>query len=230
METDPLVRLDEGLFIAAAPHTMMGLHLGSRMTAVRLRDGTILLHSPVRLTPSLREAVDRLGTVSEIVAPSLYHHVYVTEWAAIHPEACVVAAPGLERKRRDLRIGDTIDAAKPRPSWEGTLVPVTIEGCMLGETMFVHTPTRTVVSADLMENFATSEHLPTRLYLKAAGIHGKIGWAYPLRALYRDRAAAKRSFEQLLEHDFERAIIAHGEIVASGAKDAVRQTYAGWVL
>jgi hypothetical protein len=83
-----------------------------------------------------------------------------------------------------------------------------------------------VISADLTENFATSDHLPTRLYLKAVGIHGQVGWSRLLRFVYRDRAAARASVERLLEHDFDRLVIAHGDVLDRGGKDAVRATFA----
>ena len=101
---------------------------------------------------------------------------------------------------------------------------------MLDETVFVHRPTRTLVSSDLMENFATSPHWMTRTYLKMSGIHGKIGWPRPLRVLYRDRKAATRSLDALLEHDFDRVVIAHGDIVAAPmarARSARRSRFSG---
>lgn len=229
-ELGMLTELDDGLWAAHAPHVMMGLHIGSRMTVVRLGDGGLLLHSPIRHEPGLESAIRALGEVQEIVAPNLYHHSYVGDWSRAFPDARVIAAKGLDRKRPDLTIHETLSDRSPLASWEGTLVPLSIEGCMLGETVFVHPASRSVIGADLMENFETSDHLPTRMYLKASGIHGKIGWARPLRVLYRDRKAARRSFEALLEHDFDRAVIAHGDVIERGAHDALRETYRGWIL
>ena len=63
------------------------------------------------------------------------------------------------------------------------------------------------------------------MYLKAAGIHGKIGWSRFLRIVYRDRAAARRSLDALLGHDFDRLVIAHGDVIARDGKAALRQTF-----
>ncbi len=66
-----LERLDEGLWVAAAPTTFLGLHLGTRMTVVRLSGGGLLLHSVVPMTGPLRNEVEALGTVQHIVLPDL---------------------------------------------------------------------------------------------------------------------------------------------------------------
>jgi hypothetical protein len=96
---------------------------------------------------------------------------------------------------------------------------------MIGETLLVHPRSRTLVSSDLVENFETSDHLPTRIYLKIGGVHGKIGWSRLLRPLYRDHAAARASLDRLLTHDFDRMIVGHGRVVERDAKEAIRAAF-----
>ena len=50
---------------------MLGLRLGTRMTVVRLTNGGLLLHSPVLMSPALREELDAIGPVSHIVCPDM---------------------------------------------------------------------------------------------------------------------------------------------------------------
>jgi hypothetical protein len=218
---DPLA---DGLWVAAAPLSFFGLRLGTRMSVVRLGDGDLWIHSPIPLSHELRAAVDALGTVRHIVAPSLYHHLFAGDWKAAYPAATLHGPAALARKRKDLALTASLEEAAAAP-WASELVPVHIDGCGLDETVFVHRPTRTLVTSDLTENFVTHPHLPTRLYLKASGTYGKIGWPRALRIVYRDHAAARRSLDALLEHDFDRIVIAHGDVIASGGKDAVRGTF-----
>ena len=42
-----LERIDDALWVAAAPQTFLGLHLGTRMTIVQGRDGGAIVHSPI---------------------------------------------------------------------------------------------------------------------------------------------------------------------------------------
>jgi hypothetical protein len=214
----------EGVWIAAAPHTMMGLHLGTRMTVVRLPSGGLWVHSPIAPTAALRAEIDALGAVEHVVAPNVFHHVFAGEMVRAYPQAKLHAARGLREKRADLRIdadlGPTADAA-----WGGALVPHAIEGCDLRETVYLHPGSRTLITSDLTENFTHCDHLPTRLYLKAAGVYQKVGWSRLLRFVYRDRAAARRSIDALLDLEFDHLIIAHGEPLRDGVKDAIRETF-----
>ena len=43
------------------------------------------------------------------------------------------------------------------------------------------------------------------------------------------RAAARRSIDAVLAQDFDRLILAHGQIIQKDAREIVRQTYAGWL-
>jgi hypothetical protein len=203
---------------------MVGLALGARMTVVRMPDGSLFLHSPVPPTPALRKELDALGPVAHIVMPNRYHHVYAPQMIAAYPKAMVHAAPGLEKKRPDVKIDATLGNTQ-HDGWGGALVPIFIEGCELAETVFVHPKSRSVISADLTENFQSCDHLATRLYLMAGGVYKKPGWSRFLRILYRDRDKARASIDKLLEHDFDRVILSHGETIATGGKDAVRSTF-----
>ncbi|KIG15533.1 hypothetical protein DB30_05556 [Enhygromyxa salina] len=46
------------------------------MTVIRLDDGRLLLHSPIRCTPELREELDALGSVAFVAAPNRFHHLF----------------------------------------------------------------------------------------------------------------------------------------------------------
>lgn len=220
-----LERLDEGLWTASAPQTFMGLHVGTRMTIARLAGGDLWVHSPIALTADLRAEVDALGPVRHVVAPNVFHHLYAGDWETAYPDASLAAPAALARKRRDLALTSTLERAADAP-WARELEPLHVDGCMLDETVFVHRATRTLVSSDLAENFTTSPHWPTRLYLKAGGIHGRVGWNRLLRFVYRDRRAARRSVDALLAKDFDRIVLAHGAIIGEGGKSAIESTFA----
>jgi hypothetical protein len=219
-----LERLDEGLWVAAAPLSFMGLRIGTRMTVVRLASGDLWVHSPIEPTPELRAEVDALGPVRHVVAPSLYHHLHAGQWKAAYPTAALWGPAALARKRKDLELTETLEQTAGA-AWTSELVPVHIDGCMLDETVFLHRATRTLVGSDLTENFTTSPHWPTRLYLKVSGIHGKVGWSRLMRVVYRDRPAARRSVEALLALDFDRIVIAHGDVIRRDGKAALRETF-----
>ncbi|UQA55805.1 DUF4336 domain-containing protein [Polyangium aurulentum] len=210
----------QDLWTVTAPLSMIGLRLGTRMTVVRLEGGGVLLHSPVSVDDALAKEIEAIGPVKHIIAPNLFHHLHAGTARERWQEAKLYAPAGLEKKRPELRIDARLSDEADLP-FAGELEPLTIRGSDLRETVFLHKRTGTVVSADLVENFHHVDHVPTRLFLKLGGVYGKPGWNRLLRFIYRDKRAARDSIDRLLRWDFDRAVIAHGEPLESGAKAIV---------
>jgi hypothetical protein len=213
--------LTDDIWVCRAPLRFLGLlAIGTRMTVVRTPGG-LVVHSPCAITPEVVRAVDALGRVQAIVAPNLYHHLSVGAARAAWPEATLVAPARLARKRKDLTIDHALEDG-PLPAWGGALELFRVEGSMLGETLLYHRPTRSLVTADLFENFVEVDDPITRLYLKAGGVYGRPGWHPLLRVVYRDRRAAAASLEPVLALDLARIVVAHGEVVEGDANAALR--------
>lgn len=221
---DRLTQLDDNLWVVARPLRFVGLHIGTRMAIVRLSGGGLFVHSPVALTNELRGEVDALGQVQHVVAPNYYHHLYVGDFAEAYPDAMIHGVPGLANKRKKVRF-DAELGEEPHPDWAGDLEQLPLAGTMLKETVFFHRASRTLVSCDVTENFETSPKWFTRMYLKVGGVHGKPGLNKLIRWVVRDKQAARASIDRILEWDFERVSVAHGDIIESDGREAVRQTY-----
>jgi hypothetical protein len=219
-----LVKHADGLWSVSAPHRFFGIELGTRMAVVRLPGDNLWLHSVVPVDDILADEIQALGQVRHVVMPDLYHHVYVGDAIRRWPAAKVFAPAAMRQKRPELRIDSDLSET-PDSSWCGELIPVHIDGSMLDETVFLHGPTRTLVCADLVENFDSSPDLVTRLYLKAAGLEDRVAFSRLLRPVYRDRPAARRSLERLLKLDFDRVVLTHGRVLDHGGPAAVRDAY-----
>ncbi len=217
-------KLTDDLWIQASPQSFFGLHLGTRMTVVRLQGGGLLVHSPIPLRADLKTEVDAIGPVHHIVAPSQGHHLYAGEWKSAYPNALLHAATGLAKRRKDLTIDHEL-MGEAHPEWRNDLDTTFIDGAMLNETVFLHRPSRSLIVADAVENFDTSSHWPTRTYLKVAGIHGRPGVSRSLRPFFRDKKRARRSIDELLTWDFDRILLCHGDIIESGGNEALREAY-----
>ena len=68
-----LQRVDEHLWIAEDPLQFFGIVLGRRMTAIRLPDGGLFVHSPWEMTADRKPELEELGQVRYIVAPGRFH-------------------------------------------------------------------------------------------------------------------------------------------------------------
>ncbi|EKF74781.1 hypothetical protein A11A3_07153 [Alcanivorax hongdengensis A-11-3] len=210
----------DNIWAVATPHAFMGLHVGTRMTVVKLSGGGLLLHSPVPVDDALAAQLAELGEVTHIVCPNLFHHVFAGQVAERYPRALLHGPAKLARKRSDLSFGAILTDA-PHPDWEQDFELLTIDGSLLNETVFYHRPSHTLIAADLIENFHQCDHGFTRWYLKLGGLLGKPGWHPILRLVYVNRRKARASLEQLLQWPFERLVLAHGEVIGADARQHV---------
>lgn len=222
IDADTLTQVDENLWISSIAHRFVGLHIGTRMTVVRLASGELLLHSPIAITPELKQALAALGSVQHIVCPNLFHHSYAGDAMRAYPSARLYGPAKLRQKRTDLKF-DALLSDTPDASWNGELLPTTIEGSMMAETVLYHVPSRTLITSDLVENFRDCPHAFTRWYLKAGGILGKVGWHPLLRLVYVNRRKARGSLEKILALPFDRVIVAHGDIITRDARETLRR-------
>ena len=200
--------------------------IGTRMTVMRLWDGSLLLHSPVEPSPELRKAIDEIGTVRWIVAPSLVHHFFCGHWAEAYPDAEVCAPAGLEKKRKDLEIHqrlepDLIDR------WNGEVEAVLVEGApRIDEWVFFHPASRSVVFTDVAFNVRSDGRNDARLFHFLVGAVDRFGPHRFVRQFLRDKSTVARSIDRVLEWDFDRVIVTHGEVMETGGHAAVEQAFA----
>jgi hypothetical protein len=215
---------DDDLWSMSVEQSFLGLHVGARMTVVRLPSGALWVHSPIALSPELEDELRRLGPVAHVVAPNLYHHLYAGPMVEAFPDARLYARPKMRTKRKDLRI-DADLTQESASEFEGAFDVVHFAGSLLDEVVFVHRPTRTLISADLIENFETSPHFLTRMYLKVGGIHGKPGVSRLLRPMILRRSRTREAIGRLLKLDYERIVVSHGDVMEGAGPDAVRDAY-----
>ncbi|WP_224240774.1 DUF4336 domain-containing protein [Hyalangium gracile] len=222
-----LRKLDENLWVAEQPLKFLGLEVGARMTIVRLADGALWVHSPLRLTPERRQAVEALGPVRFLVAPNTFHHLFIGEWMAAWPEARAYASPSLIEKRKDLSFHGVLSEKAPS-EWAGQVEVLPWSGApSLGEIVFFHHASRTLVLTDSLHNLASDAPAFTRFSFRLLG--GRTGrpstWLID-RLINRDRKAARRTVDTILQWDIQRVIVAHGNVVEHDAARAFREAYA----
>lgn len=206
----PLTEIADGVWIARAPVRFLGLRLTSTMTVLRLAGGALLVHSPVALSEERRAAVERLGSVTHLYAPNLFHHLHLGAWSDAFPEARVHAPAGLAKKRPDLRI-DRALRVDSGAELAKMVDEIHVEGFRLEESVLFHRSSRTLVVADLVHNIGRPEHAWTALYTRAMGFYDRVALSKMLRwTAITDRRAMRSSVDRLLELPFERVIVGHG--------------------
>jgi hypothetical protein len=218
-------RIAEDVWVEARPLRFAGLETGTRMTVVRLAQGGLFVHSPVSLDAATRAAVDALGRVEAVVAPSRFHHLWVGEWSEAWPHAVLCACPGLERKRADLP-WQRVLGNEPEPEWRGEIDQVHFAARSLeSEIVFFHRVSRTLICADAIFHLGTHPSRLTRLVGRLLGVR-RPGATLLERVLIRDRAGAREQVDRMLAWDFDRIVLAHGAIIETGGREVLRRAYA----
>ena len=224
-----LCEVAENIWIAERPQRFYGLEVGTRMTVIRLADGSLLLHSAVALDPELRRELDAIGRVCFAVAPNRVHHLYAGKVAEAYPGARLWVAPGLERKRPDLVYVGVLGDEAPA-EWKDEVDQVFFRGRPYeNEVVFLHRASRTLIMCDLAFNFGPRAAAPTRLLMRLLRSYGRFGPSKLDPLFIRDRWAARQSLERILAWDFDRVVVAHGDVLESGGRAALRQGYS-WLL
>jgi hypothetical protein len=215
----------EGVWVDTEPVRFLGLRLTATMAVIRLDNESLLLYSPVAMTPERRAAVEALGSVAHLYAPNLYHHLWIGEWATAFPSARLHAASGLAQKCRDLRIDRTHGEA-PEPAFAGVVDELLIDGFLLKESVLLYRPARTLVVADLVHNIGRPRHRWTTFYTRTMGFYDRVAVSRMIRwTAFPNRAAARRSLDELLARPFDRLIVGHGAPVAAGGREALAAAY-----
>jgi hypothetical protein len=211
------------LYIHEHPVRFAGGSLLTRMTAIILADGGVILHCPVPVDDALRAEIDRLGPVKALLAPSSCHHVFIPDTQRVFPGVPTYAIEDLRKKRPDL-------ALEPLPDglWADELDRETIGNRLMREVVFLHRSSRTLIAVDLVEN--VGDETPgvdgmMRMWLKLLGQWNKPRPAPELRWFTGDRAGARRAIERMLSWDFDKMILAHGEPYERDAASALREAW-----
>ncbi len=222
----PLASFAEGVWLDTAPVRFLGMRLSSTMTVLRLDDGNLLLHSPLAMTPARRAAIEALGPVAHLYAPNLFHHRWIGEWASAYTSARVHAPAGLAKKRLDLRV-DRVHGTSLEPAFAGVIDELPIAGFRLEESVLVYRPAGTLVVADLVHNVGRPQHRWTKFYTRTMGFYDRVALSRMIRwTAFTDRAAARRSLDEVLARPFDRVIVGHGTPLATGAREALATAYA----
>jgi hypothetical protein len=195
------------------------------MTVIRLADGSLFLHSPIRLNATIRVALEKLGTVHAIVAPSRAHHLFIADYVKAFGQAWLHGAPSLMEKRRDLKF-NSILGDLPSTDWSGQIEQHLFRGApLLNEVVFFHPLTRTVIFTDLIFNLTSEQAAQARVFHWLTGAAGRFGPHRLIRRMISNRSAARDSVEIILEWDFDRIIMAHGDLLEGFGRARVRAAF-----
>jgi len=211
-----------------------GFPYPTRAVLIRLASGDLWLWSPIAFEPDLRAEVDALGTLRHLVSPNKIHHLFLKDWKRHYPDALLWGPQSTIAKRRDLSFEAPLTDDAPA-AWRGDIEQQWVRGSpLLDEVTFFHKRSRTLILADLSENFSESflrEHWSPWARVIARVWKIVEGWGYaPLefRLSIFDRSHIRRARARWLELDPVNVVMAHGTVATGNGRAFVEQAFA-WV-
>jgi hypothetical protein len=218
----------KNVWIADGPDVRdMGIMFTTRMTVVKLTDGSVWVESPVPVSFDTLQRITELGPVRYIVAATPRHVWRLEEWNTLFPEAQLwMSRPTpLTLKKGHLPISGILGDV-PDPGWADDFDQCVFRGSPLfDEVLFYHKESRTVILDDLIQTHLPAKGKPIRnALIKLEGVaypHGGVG--LDLKLSFTNRTLARRSLKKLLSWDFDKLIIAHGPCIEKDAKPFVKE-------
>jgi len=217
------------IWLKEYPIKYAGTRFNARMTLIRLKNGNLLIHSPCEIDEETRCEINKLGKVECILAPGYYHYFYVGSAQQAFPEAETFLCPGIETKVPDIKF-DWILGDRPDPRWADDLDQVLLRGNKyIWETAFFHKQTKTLILVDLIENITH----------KTKGVNWSLKfwwkvifhmWENPKPAPeyqfgWKNKHAARNSLQKILQWDFDKIIISHGDLIEENAKETALKAW-----
>lgn len=210
-------------------------HLGSvkiglgripaRATILRLADGGLVLHSPLRIDDEVAKEIDALGEVRWLIAPNAYHWLYLRAAKERYAGARVFGPKALRKK-----LGDFAFEPLPESGRIDGLDEIEIQQIRgapaMDEHVVHHARTRSLVVSDLLFNVRECDSFAIRLVMRMMGTWQKTAMSNMWRFLVKDRAAAGESARRALAWEFDRVVVGHGDVIEEGARERSRSALA----
>ncbi|WMT90937.1 DUF4336 domain-containing protein [Pelagibacterium sp. H642] len=206
----------------------------TRMTVVRLSDGTLFIHSPTPLSAGLKSEIEAEGAPAYVIGPNRIHYWWVPEWHTAYPEAKVYLAPRIREQAGKRITFPTNEITNPSGfPWDAEIATLPISGDFMTEIVFFHRRSRTLILTDLIENFEPEKlsNPLMRLVTRLGGVQAPDGqMPRDMRLTYRrNKTDLRNAVETMISWNPERIVIAHGRWFPADGANELRRAFR-WLL
>ena len=203
----------------------------TRMTVVRLSNGDLFLHSPIKFDERLAKALRRLGQVRHLVSPNQFHYAHIGEWAKAFPGSISWASPRVRERARarrvDVDFARDLDADAPE-EWRAQIDQLLFPGGYFKEFIFFHHASRTLILTDTIINIELDKvSEPWRTATKFTGMHyptGQIFFGMRLPLLLQ-RGRARVVIETIRSWQPQRILLSHGRWFDSNTEEVIERIF-----
>jgi Domain of unknown function (DUF4336) len=227
-----LREIDQNIWVAEQPFKYFGLEVGTRMTVIRLLNGELIIISPIETNEDIINQLNKIGKVAYIIAPNLYHYLFISKFKQIYPEAKLWVPPGLEPKIPNITIDKVINISEGNIFeqieyllFDGFKILDLSGISILNEFVFFHSQSHTLILTDTAFHFDQNFSLRTRLAAKLLGVYEKLTPSPLEKLAINEKLKVKNSIQKVLHWNFNRVIMAHGSIIENCGNQKLKEGY-----
>lgn len=197
-----------------------------RTTILTLPTGLLII-SPLPLH-LIASQIQNLGTPRYVLAPNGFHHIWAHEFVEAYEHVELYASDSLPKRFPGKDWGHVITPETSGDVFGETVKIKLIESVgWLREVVVLHRESESLIVTDLAFNFrreADELSLLMKVYVTLAGALGKANVSWPFVFIFAmgDIRGLVKELEEVLEWDWKRLIVTHGDIVENGGKSALR--------
>jgi hypothetical protein len=137
------------------------------------------------------------------------------------PEAELFGVRTVQSKHPELRFAGGLEQLP-----DGLVgVPVAGMTDFVDEVALIHPTSGTLIAVDLVFNVQRSDSLLTRGVMWINGGWRRFGPTRIFRSQVRDAGALRRSLDTMLEHPFDRVVLAHGDVLSDAGHDQLADAF-----
>jgi hypothetical protein len=163
LDHSPLRELEQNVWEVTG--TVPGMPIGRHMTAIKLSDGSLVIHNAVCLREEEQRRLDAWGPIRYVIVPNGWHRLDAPAYAERYPEAKVLCPePARARVEKAVRVDGTFELLPHDPS----LSVETLAGSRSQEAVFI---ARSGARSTLVFNDTV---------MNLGQIPGFMGWVYDL--------------------------------------------------
>lgn len=209
-----LESVSQNIWTIPAPLSLAGIALNTRTTIVRLDNGQLWVHSPIKIDDDIKSAVSELGVVRWLIAPNVLHHLFIGDWKEAFPDAEILAPKGLNKKRPDLDISNTIiDGA----CWGDEISVLFLKGISaVQEHLFYHHASQTIIITDLCFYNPEAKGF-TGFYFWLNQVKNRIGVPLLVRYYIKDKSALANALAPTRDWSVQNISMCHNAILSDNA-------------
>jgi len=209
----------------------MPLPFTTRMTVIRLSNGDLFLHSPIKFDGRLANELLGLGAVRHLVSPNQFHYAHIGEWAKTFPDAVSWASPrvrnGARARHVDVDFTRDLDASPP-DNWRREIDQTLFPGGYFKEFIFFHKASKTLILTDTIINLELDKVTePWRTAAKLTGMYhpyGQIFFGMRLPLLLQ-RQKAEAAIKKIHSWQPQRILLSHGRWIDADANKVIRRVF-----